>query len=189
MEISVSGDIGLPSIIAGPYMAKVTVREGPLSSQMYCAIGMVAVAWAHLEDVISLCLSRLLGADHPEFLPVAANMPSKARLDSVKALAGYKLPSKDGALIIALCDEAAMLSRERNKILHSSWLQGETPEIGIRFTYRAHGRVSADAPTISAHEIAIIAEKIGKLTTGFTVLLEKLGLYDPTNPMKAPIKS
>lgn len=167
-------------------MAKVTVRKGPLSSQIYCAIGMVAVAWAHLEDVIALCLSRLLGADHAEFLPVAANMPSKARLDSVKALAGYKLPAKEGSLISALCDEAAGLSRERNKILHSSWLQGESPDIGVRFTYRAHGRVSADAPTISAQEIAQIAAQVSELTNKFTALLEQFGLYDPTNPMKAP---
>lgn len=166
--------------------AKRVVQVGPLSVKMYCAIGMVAVAWAHLEEIVTLCLSRLLGVDHIEFLTVSAQMPIKGRLDSIKALGGYKLPPEDAARLAALYEEAVYLSRERNKILHGAWLQGEQPDIGIRLTYRAHGKISADAPTISAQEIATIGDRINQLAVDFATLLSQLGLYDPKNPMNTP---
>jgi len=164
-------------------MVKRVVQTGPLSLKLYCAIGMVAVAWAQLEEVVTLCLSRLLGVDHIEFLTVGAQMPIKNRLDSVKALAGYKLPPDAAARLNALYDEGVQLSRERNKILHGTWLQGEEPDIGIRLTYRAHGKISADAPTMSAQEIAAIGDRINILASDLTNLLIQLGLYDPKNPM------
>lgn len=162
---------------------KRVVQDGPLSVKMYCAIGMVAVAWAHLEEVVTLCLSRLLGVDHIEFLTVSAQMPVKNRLDAIKALAGYKLPPEQAAKLNALYDEGLFLSRERNKILHGAWLQGDQPDIGIRLTYRAHGKISADAPTMSAQEIAVIGDRTNTLAADFTNLLLQMGLYDPKNPM------
>ncbi|CAO3439995.1 hypothetical protein [Azospirillum doebereinerae] len=166
--------------------AKRVVQTGPLSVKMYCAIGMVAVAWAHLEEIVTLCLSRLLGADHIEFLTVSAQMPVKGRLDSIKALGTRKLPAEQAARLAALYDEAVHLSRERNKILHGAWLQGEQPDIGIRLTYRAHGRISADAPTISAQDIALIGDRINQLAMDLATMLAELGLYDPKDPMHAP---
>lgn len=166
--------------------AKRVVQTGPLSLKMYCAIGMVAVAWAHLEEIVTLCLSRLLGVDHIEFLTVGAQMPIKGRLDSIKALGSHKLPPDDAARLASLYEEAVHLSRERNKILHGAWLQGEQPDIGIRLTYRAHGKISADAPTISAQEMALIGDRINQLAVEFATLLSKLGLYDPKNPMSTP---
>jgi len=167
---------------------KIVVRDGPLSTKLYCAIGMVAVAWAHFEDIISLCLSRILGADHIEFLPISANMPIKARLDSLKALAPSRLPPAGADAVIALVDHANLLSRERNKILHASWLQGGAEDEGVRLTYRAHGRISTDVPTITAQEIAAIADQISSLATQFTGQLEQLGLYDPRRPMVPPAR-
>mgnify|MGYP001809779329 CR=1 FL=1 len=158
------------------------VHAGPLSAKLYCAIGIVSVSWAHLEEIITLCLSRLLGADHIEFLTVGAQMPIKSRLDSIKALASYKLSPQAATRINTLCDEAVQLSRERNKILHGAWLQGEDPDIGIRLTYRAHGKISADAPTISAQEITMIGERINILASECTAVLTQLGLYDPQDP-------
>lgn len=165
---------------------KLVVRDGPLSTKLYCAIGMVAVAWAHFEDIIALTLSRLLGADHVEFLPVSANMPIKARLDSLKALAPVRLALPAAEAVIALVDQANLLSRERNKILHASWLQGGADEIGVRFTYRAHGRISTDIPTMSAQEIAATADRINLLASQFTGTLQQIGLYDPRSPMTVP---
>jgi len=167
-------------------MSKLTVRQGPLSTQMYCAIGMVAVSWAHLEEVIALCLSRLLGVEHVEFLTISANMPVKARLDSIKALAGQKLSSSAAAQIIELCEQASQLSKERNRILHGSWLQGETPDFGVRLTYRAHGRVTYDSPAMSAKEIAIVATSMNELGARLMLSLQQLGLFDPKAPMKTP---
>lgn len=167
-------------------MTTLVVRQGPLSTKMYCAIGMVAVSWAHLEEVIALCLSRLLGVEHVEFLTISANMQVKARLDSIKALAGQKLASDAAAQIIDLCEQASQLSKERNRILHGSWLQGETPDIGVRLTYRAYGRVTYDSPSMSAKEIAIVATSMNELGARFMLSLQQLGLYDPKAPMKAP---
>jgi hypothetical protein len=168
---------------------KIVVRDGPLSTKLYCAIGMVAVAWAHFEDIVSLCLSRILGTDHIEFLPVSANMPIKARLDSLKAVVPARLSPPEAEAMIALIDQANLLSRERNKILHSSWLQGGTEDQGVRLTYRAHGRISTDVPTITAQEIAAIADRINLLAQTFTGYLEKIGLYDPHHPMQMPAKN
>ena len=169
-------------------MATRTVRLGPLSVKMYCAIGMVAVSWAQLEDMVSLCISRLLGAEHTDFLPIASNMQIKARFDALKTLATLRLQPDEAKALIAQCDDALELGRERNKILHGSWLQGETADIAIRFNYRAHGRISADAPTISAREIAEISDRITLLTENFALTLQRLGLLDPKNPMKTPQK-
>lgn len=165
---------------------KRVVQAGPLSLKLYCAIGMVAVAWAQLEEVVSLCLSRLLGADHIQFLTIGAQMPIKNRLDSVKALASVKLTGEAAARLNALYDEAVSLSRERNKILHGTWLQGEKEDIGVRLTYRAHGKISADAPEMSAQEIAAIGDRINILAADLTNLLAQLGLYDHHNPMNRP---
>ena len=167
---------------------KIVVRDGPLSMKLYCAIGMVAVAWAHFEDIVSLCLSRILGTDHIEFLPVSANMPIKARLDSLKALVPSRLAQPGSASMIALIDQANLLSRERNKVLHASWLQGATEDVGVRLTYRAHGRFSTDVPTITAQEIAAVADQINALSAQFTGQLEQLGLYDPRHPMVPPAR-
>ncbi|MBP2233311.1 hypothetical protein J2847_006648 [Azospirillum agricola] len=167
-------------------MTKLVVRQGPLSTKMYCAIGMVAVSWAHLEEVVSFCLSRLLGVEHVEFLTISANMQVKARLDSIKALAGQKLSSQAAAQTIELCEQAIQLSKERNRILHGSWLQGETPDVGIRLNYRAYGRVTYDSPEMSAKEIAIVASSMNEVGTRMMLNLQQLGLYDPRTPMKAP---
>ncbi len=167
-------------------MSKLVIQTGPLSVKLYCAIGMVAVAWAHLEEIVTLCLSRLMGADHIEFLTVSAQMPIKGRLDAVKALGGRKLPPEAAAKLTALYDEALYLSRERNKILHGAWLQSDQADIGIRLTYRAHGKISADAPTISAQDIALIGDRINQVAVDLSALLSSLGLYDPKNPMHAP---
>ena len=165
-----------------------TVRLGPLSVKMYCAIGMIAVSWAQLEDMVSLCISRLLGTDHTEFLPIASNMQVKARFDALKAIAGLRLPPDEAKALVARCDEALELGRERNKILHGSWIQGETDDVAIRLNYRAHGRISADAPVISAREIAEISDRITMLTEGFAQTLQRLGLFDPKNPMRNPAR-
>jgi hypothetical protein len=165
-----------------------TVRLGPLSVKMYCAIGMIAVSWAQLEDMVSLCISRLLGTDHTTFLPIASNMQIKARFDALKTVAGLRLPPEDAKIMIARCDEALELGRERNKILHGSWLQGESDDVAIRLNYRAHGRVSADAPMMSAREIAEISDRITMLTEGFAQILQRLGLFDPKDPMRSPGK-
>lgn len=165
-----------------------TVRLGPLSVKMYCAIGMIAVSWAQLEDMVSLCISRLLGTDHTDFLPIASNMQVKARFDALKAIANLRLPADEAKALIARCDEALELGRERNKILHGSWIQGETDDVAIRLNYRAHGRISANAPVISAREIAEISDRITMLTEGFAQILQRLGLFDPRNPMRSPAR-
>jgi len=167
-------------------MTKLVVRQGPLSTKMYCAIGMVAVSWAHLEEVVSFYLSRLLGVEHVDFLTISANMQVKARLDSIKALAGQKLSSEVSAQVFDLCEQASQLSKERNRILHGSWLQGETPDVGVRLNYRAYGRVTYDSPAMSAKEIATVASSMNELGARMMLSLQQLGLYDPRTPMKAP---
>ncbi|GEM_PF-3177577 len=156
---------------------------------MYCAIGMIAVSWAQLEDMVSLCISRLLGTDHTDFLPIASNMQVKARFDALKAIAGLRLPANEAKLLVTHCDEALELGRERNKILHGSWIQGETDDVAIRLNYRAHGRISADAPVISAREIAEISDRITLLTEALAQTLQRLGLFDPKNPMRNPTRA
>lgn len=169
-------------------MTSRTVRLGPLSVKMYCAIGMIAVSWAQLEDMVSLCISRLLGTEHTDFLPIASNMQVKARFDALKTIATLRLSPDDAKALVAQCDEALDLGRERNKILHGSWIQGETDDVAIRLNYRAYGRVSANAPVISAREIAEISDRITMLTEGFAQTLQRLGLLDPKNPMRTPAK-
>lgn len=164
-------------------MSKRTVLIGPLSTKMYCAIGMVAVAWAQLDEVVALCLSRMLGADHVEFLAVNSHIQGRGRLEALKSLGTHKLPADQGAALSALCDQAMSLARERNKIQHGSWLQGETPDIAIRFTYRSQGKITADAPTITAQEIAGLADQINLVASKLTVFLEQMGLFDPVDPL------
>lgn len=163
-------------------MTKIAVRAGPLSMKMYCAIGMVAVSWARLEEVITICLARLLGANYVEFLTVGANMPAKARLDSIKALAGVKLAATDAAALIKLCDEAIQISRARNQVLHGAWLQSESPDVGIRVNYRAQGRMTVDTPSMSAKEIATIADQTNALADKFAVYLQTTGLMPAQDP-------
>lgn len=164
-------------------MSKRTVLVGPLSTKMYCAIGMVAVAWAQLDEVAGLCLSRMLGADHVEFLAVSAHLQGRGRLESLKSLGVHKLAPDQASVLAGLCDQAVTLARERNKIQHGSWLQGETPDIAIRFTYRTQGRITAAAPTITAQEIAGLADQINMVSAKLTAFLEQLGLYDPVDPL------
>ncbi len=164
-------------------MSKRTVLMGPLSTQIYCAIGMVAVAWAHLDEITALCLSRMLGADHVEFLAVSAHLQGRGRLEALKALSAHKLPPEQANALSALCDQAMTLSRERNKIQHGSWLQGETPNVAIRFTYRTQGRITAAAPSITAQEIAGLADQINLVAAKLTALLEQMGLFDPVDPL------
>lgn len=164
-------------------MTKRTVLIGPLSTKMYCAIGMVAVAWAQLDEVAALCLSRMLGADHVEFLAISAHLQGRGRLEALKSLGAHKLPKEQAAVLTALCEQATMLARERNKIQHGSWLQGETPDIAIRFTYRTQGRITGAAPTITAQEIAALADQINMVAAKLTAFLEQLGLFDPVDPL------
>lgn len=164
-------------------MTKRTVLIGPLSTKMYCAIGMVAVAWAQLDEVAALCLSRMLGADHVEFLTISTHLQGRSRLQALKSLGVHKLASEHATVLTSLCDQAAGLARERNKIQHGAWLQGETPDTAIRFTYRTQGRITADAPTITAQEIAGLADQINMVAGKLTALLEQLGLFDPVDPL------
>lgn len=160
-----------------------TVQPQQLSTKLYCAIGMVAVAWSQLDEVIALCLSRLLGADHVEFLAVSSYLQGRSRLEALKALGAHKLPPKQGAALAALCDQAMTLSRERNKNQHGSWLQGDTPDTAIRLTYRSQGRITANAPTITAQEIAGLADQINALSEKLAAFLGQIGLYDPVDPL------
>jgi hypothetical protein len=161
---------------------KRVVYAGPLSTQMYCAIGMVAVAWAHLEEMIALCLSRLLGVDHIEFLTVSAQMQARTQIEAAKTLATAKFAERADALI-QLLEQAQVMGRERNKIVHGTWVQGEQPNIGIRLTIRTHGRLTASAPTISAQEIAQLADQLTTLSGALAQALAQLGLYDHEDPM------
>jgi len=172
-----------PTSQAKSFMSKRTVLIGPLSTQMYCAIGMVAVAWAQLDEVAALCLSRMLGADHVEFLAISSHLQGRGRLEALKALGAHKLPADQATALTALCDQAMTLSRERNKIQHGSWLQGETPNIAIRFTYRTQGRITATAPTITAQEIAGLADQINTVSAKLAGFLEQMGLFDPVDPL------
>lgn len=162
---------------------KRVVQAGPLSTQLYCAIGMVAVAWAHLEDMIALSLSRLLGVDHIQFLTISTQMQARTQIEAAKTLAMEKLAAERAALLIQLLEQAQVLGRERNRVVHGTWVQGEQPNIGIRLTIRNHGRLTASAPTISAQEIAQLADQITTLTGSFAQVLIQLGLYDPEDPM------
>lgn len=162
---------------------KRTVQAGPLSTQMYCAIGMVAASWGHLEEIVSLCLSRLLGCDHIEFLSISGQMQSRNQLDALKTLAAHKLAPDQAAALAGLCEQATTLARERNKVVHGAWLQGDQPNIAIRLTLRTQGRISAVAPTVSAQEVALLADQIITLTGSFGQALQSLGLYDPADPL------
>lgn len=164
-------------------MSKRTVLIGPLSTKMYCAIGMVAVAWAQLDEVVALCLSRMLGADHVEFLAINSHIQGRGRLEALKSLGVHKLPAEQATALASLCDQAMGLARERNKIQHGSWLQGETPDIAIRFTYRTQGRITAAAPTITAQEIAGLADQINTVSAKLSSFLEQMGLFDPIDPL------
>ncbi|WP_298380512.1 hypothetical protein [Azospirillum sp.] len=156
---------------------------GPLSTKMYCAIGMVAVAWAQLDEVVALCLSRMLGADHVEFLAINSHIQGRGRLEALKSLGAHKLPAEQAVVLANFCDQAMGLARERNKIQHGSWLQGETPDIAIRFTYRTQGRITAAAPTITAQEIAGLADQINTVSAKLSSFLEQMGLFDPIDPL------
>lgn len=164
-------------------MSKRTVQAGPLSTKMYCAIGMVAVAWAQLDEVVALCLSRMLGADHVEFLAISSHIQGRSRLEALKSLGVHKLPPEQAGPLANLCDQAMTLARERNKIQHGSWLQGESPDVAIRFTYRTQGRITADAPSITAQEIASLADQINMVSTKLAYFLEQMGLFDPIDPL------
>lgn len=155
----------------------------PLSTKMYCAIGMVAVAWSQLDEVVALCLSRLLGADHVEFLAISSYLQGRSRLEALKSLAVHKLPADQGAALSALCNQAMALSRERNKNQHGSWLQGDAPDTAIRLTYRSQGRITADAPVVTAQELAALADQINAMAASLTALLEQMGLYNPGDPL------
>lgn len=169
-------------------MEKLALQPGPLSMKMYCAIGMVAVAWANLDEMVALCLSRLLGVDHVDFLAVSSNLQTRGRLDSLKALINQKLGEEQAPAFLALCDQAAELGRERNKVLHGAWVQTSNPDVCRRLTYRAHRRISADAPEISARQIAAMADAINGVSDRFVETLEQLGLYDRASPMRAPAR-
>jgi hypothetical protein len=164
-------------------MSKRTVLAGPLSTKMYCAIGMVAVAWAQLDEIVALCLSRMLGADHVEFLAISSHIQGRGRLEALKSLGVHKLPPEQVPALSALCDQAMGLARERNKIQHGSWLQGEAPDIAIRFTYRTHGRITGTAPTITAQEIAKLADEINLVAAKLIAFLEQMGMFDPVDPL------
>lgn len=162
---------------------KRVVHAGPLSTQLYCAIGMVTVASAHLEDMIALCVSRLLGVDHIQFLTISAQMQARTQIEAAKALAGEKFSAERAATLLQLLEQAQAMVRERNKIVHGTWVQGEHPNIGIRLTIRTQGRVTASAPTISAQEIAQLADQMSMLSGAIAQALAQLGLYDPQDPM------
>jgi len=141
------------------------------SDEHLIAIGKIAVAFAQLEDMVSVCFSVLLGCE-PELASILANsLPMKERCDSLFHIFAYRFGSaemirsgknvkreKNLRLLAALFKRIDKAASMRNKTLHSTWssdTEDEQKAHQLRWsaTRTKPGFPSSDYSLLSAEEI------------------------------------
>lgn len=90
------------------------------------AVGRVAMNFGDLEDVLSSCITYLIGAESEKGLTVTSEMPFKAKLHVLVSLIRKEYETRELAIsasdfadLITMCTKSEEF---RNTILHSSWI-------------------------------------------------------------------
>src|SRR6185312_2124079 len=106
---------------------------------LYAAIGEMVVQWGHLEDLAGLVTALLLKTDHFDHRGVSVNLATRAKFNSLSAIATLKLTPRKAATLRRIAERANKLSAERNRIIHGSWYWTKNPDVGQRYSYTAQG--------------------------------------------------
>jgi hypothetical protein len=155
-------------------------EDAELSDELAAAIGHMVIQWGHLEDNAICLTALLLGANHFEFRSAGVNIPTKAKLDTLEAVAHMVLPARRAATIKAICDSARSLSAERNRVVHGSWLRGTKPDVAKRHTYTARGRLAHKDELVSVKRLRGYIEEVRKVQRRINHHLSRYGFYKGT---------
>lgn len=139
--------------VAGP-------QPNLLSDDILAAIGHVAVQWSYLEEACALALMVLTGSSFNEMSCISANMNSSSRFNALLALADC-LPEPERSELRAIVSAGKDLGGERNRIIHSAWRSTDSPDVAVRLTYRAAGKLVQKREPRSASELCDFGNSIG----------------------------
>jgi hypothetical protein len=159
------------------------------SDEHLIAISKVVVSFAHLEEMISICFSLLLGCE-PELASILANsLPIKERCDALFHIFAYRFGSaemirsgknvkreKNLQLLSSLFKRITDATEIRNKVVHSSWSSNtedkqKAYQLKWGRTRKKPGFPSADYSLLSSEEVLKYAAYIDKVRHELHVFL------------------
>ncbi len=156
---------------------------GVVPPEFYSAIGQLIVAWGQLEQGIHAAMRSLAGVSESELgRLLTLNLSASAAIETLGALAKYKLSESDFALFKDKILSGLRATRDfRNKIGHAVWW---TPDDQRRAPHREsfkRYRTDPELEPVTLEELRRFTAKIRELHADLYVFLHEHGF-----PMLAP---
>ena len=156
-----------------------------LTSEQLSALGSIVAESASLESNLNLMIARLARLSEAQLNILLGDQMLGRKLDIVKAAALLKLKSNRGKKrFIHLVDRVALLSRDRNTVVHGTWgdQQGRLPTRWIcarapdSAVYAVlHKRRGTKLRAFPAAQLKTLAKNMSEAHSElFSFLLEKL---------------
>jgi hypothetical protein len=161
---------------------KMSATPWRLTPDTYAAIGEVAVLWSQFETTLTAALTRLLKTDTGRFLAVSSNMNTSQQIDSALTLCKMTLAPEKGAPLEKALTLGRQMSRERNKIIHGSWLQTAKPHISMRITTRAYGEPIEERALCTHKSLRNFGKQVHELAEQMTEAMVHAGLLEGNVP-------
>jgi len=156
-----------------------------LSESIYAAIGHIAVQWSYLEEACALALMALTGASFNEMSCISANMNSASRFNALLALAD-RLPEPERSELRAIVTAGKDLGGERNRIIHSAWRSTDSPDVAVRLTYRATGKLVQKREPKAVSELEGVGNAIGQAKDQLIKFMESRNMLPGATPQPVP---
>lgn len=126
----------------------------------FATVGMIATAWAHIENLIDVATLELAKIPKKEGLCLTAQVIGPARkLDAYFSVARLrKVPDKYLKKLNHTVQQTHRLSERRNRVIHDSWdISGETPK---RLEISARKILKLEQIGVSTRELQSLALEI-----------------------------
>lgn len=134
-----------------------------LNDEHLKAIGLVAVNWGFIENILSSIIWSISNLRQPRGIAITAHLSERSRKDICNALAHETFrghPEEEelsGHLKYIFND----LYPKRNKLIHGSWGYSSTPDATDLFPISARGKVKiGPKESMTAEDILKIADEI-----------------------------
>jgi hypothetical protein len=134
-----------------------------LTDEHLKAIGLVAVNWTYIENLLSSIIWDICNLRHNRGIAITTHLSERSRKDICNALAhetfrGHPEEQELKSHLQYVFDD---LYPKRNKIIHASWGYSATPGTSDILPIRARGQVKiGPRESLSAEDITAIADEI-----------------------------
>jgi hypothetical protein len=149
----------------------------PLTDDELRAIGRISVNFNALENVISAVVWTFVGPDPMLGVLLTAGESFDRLLSKFKQLAHYRLSEPQHLdLISGWLPKVRSVQQQRNRILHSAWLEPKDRSTGIvayKITVRGID-MDHNLHPYSARELDEIADHIDAVRQEFTTIIETI---------------